>query len=654
LIHKIHYLALVITVFSSMGFSQQDPYKIPEPSDIFYLRNSKMIQVSSYDTTGGNNDRINITDGKTAVLADLKGPGIITRIWFTIDSRDPYFLRRIMLRIYWDGEVNPSVEVPVGDFFGTGFEYKQYVSRFTGMSSGGYYCYFPMPFNKSARIEVENQTGQEVYAFYYQIDYQQLENTLGKDAGYFHAYWKRDIKTDYKDNYVILDASGEGQFVGVNMSMQGYNGNLWFLEGDEMVYVDNETVPSIHGTGTEDYFTSGWYFNQGEFSAPYHGLIIKDDSSARIAAYRFQAGDVIPFKSSILFTIEHGHANEETADYSSTAFWYQKEPHKKFPPLLKASLRIPLRVAVPGGVTEAETLSATGNRIRTEVMDMSDDGPDWSGNAQLQIGFRNKAESYELELPAETEDRYNIDIYYTKAPAYGNIDILYNGEKTGEIKGYNNDVFPGGRITVKGLKSEKGKIKLTFISSGKDPKSTGYAAGIDAYKIEPDRVYIPEWYVIGPFPNPRESETDRRGIDIVYPPENEFDSTKTYYGVDSQKVKWKLMDISKNGYLSLWNKFDPYELIVAYAQTFVYSPEDQQVGLLVGTDDGSKVFLNGEKVYRFLDVRVAEPDQEIIMLDLKKGWNSLLIKIENNFGGYGFYARLRDLNNSLKVSPFKK
>ncbi len=94
---------------------------------------------------------------------------------------DPHFLRRILLRMYWDNEENPSVEVPVGDFFGTGFEYKHYIAEYLGMSSGGYYCYFPMPFNKKACIEVVNETGQEIYAFYYHIDYQKLEESLDHD-----------------------------------------------------------------------------------------------------------------------------------------------------------------------------------------------------------------------------------------------------------------------------------------------------------------------------------------------------------------------------------------------------------------------------------------------------------------------------------------
>ncbi|HSD64803.1 MAG TPA: glycoside hydrolase family 172 protein, partial [Ignavibacteriaceae bacterium] len=516
-----------------------------------------MIQISSYDTTGGNNDRITLTDGEKVVLANLKGPGIISRIWCTIDSRDPYFLRRIVLRIYWDDEQDPSVEVPIGDFFGTGFQYKNYISAYTGMSSGGYYSYFPMPFNKSAKIEVENQTGQDVYAFYYQIDYQKLEKPLDRDVGYFHSYWNREIRTNKKENYVILNAEGRGQFVGVNMSMQGYNQNLWFLEGDEMVYVDNEITPSIHGTGTEDFFTSGWYFSNGEYSSPYNGLIIKDDSLSRIAAYRFQVGDAIPFKKSILFTIEHGHSNEEIADYSSTAFWYQKEPHKKFPPILKASLRIPLRITVPVNVTEAESLDIQDSGIKSEILDMSDYGPDWSGNKQLQINFTKEAENFKLELPSATEDIYNIDIFYTKAPEYGNVDIYYLGEKVGGINEYYDKVYPGGKITINGLKSIDGKITLEFVSTGKAPKSSGYGIGLDAFKIDPDRIYISEWYVIGPFQNPHASDMDRKGIDIIYSPEKEFDTSKVYYGVDSQEVKWKLMKISEDGYLNLWNKFDP-------------------------------------------------------------------------------------------------
>lgn len=644
---------LLVTV-TSLSFAQAELEDILDPGRLPYLKHSQLKQISSFDSTGGNNDRINLTDGETATIAEMEGPGVITRIWVTIDSRDPYFLRRIVLRMFWDGEENPSVEAPVGDFFGTGFRYKHYLSQFLGMSSGGYYCYFPMPFNKSARIEVENQTGQEVYAFYYHIDYQKLGDPLASDVAYFHSQWRREIRTASDKNYTVLEAEGRGHFVGMNMNMQGYRGQLWFLEGDEMVYVDGEKFPSVYGTGTEDYFTGGWYFNRGEFYGPYHGLIIKNDSLARIAAYRFQVGDAIPFEQSLRFTIEHGHGNEEEADYSSTAYWYQREPHKPFPALPKASLRIPLRVAVPPGALEAESLKPAGSGFTTLVQDMSDFGPDWSGLEQLKILPEKRDATFTVTIPETEEDKYIVQLYYTKGPAYGNTNIFYGEKKVGEIHGYAENVLPGGKIRMEGLWSADNGLPIRFVMAGKDKKSAGSAVGLDAWVVEPDREYIPEWYIIGPFPNPRKSEQERLGLDTVYPPEKEIHLDKTYIGADSQKVNWKLYQTPENGRFQLWNKVSPYELVVTYALTFIYSPEQKTVPLLLGSDDGVKVFLNDKEIHRKLLVRISQPDQDRVPLSLEKGWNKLLLKIENNFGGYAFFARIPDLDNSLTINPRKE
>jgi hypothetical protein len=640
-------------IFSLTAAAQAQLEELLSPGSLPYLKKSKLVQVSSYDTTGGNNDRINIHPGKTAEIFNAEGPGVITRIWVTIDSRDPHFLRRILLRMYWDGEENPSVEVPVGDFFGTGFEYKHYYSQFVGMTSGGYYSYFPMPFNKSARIEVVNETGKEIFAFYYHISYQKLEQPLDEDVAYFHALWKRDIRTNYPENYTVLDAEGEGHFVGLNLNMQPYNKSLWYLEGDEMVYVDGESFPSVYGTGTEDYFTSGWYFKDGAYAAPYHGVILKDDSTARIAAYRFHVGDVIPFKKSLKFTIEHGHKNEEKCDFSSTAYWYQKEPHKKFPEMMKPGLRIPLRVAVPNGLTEAEGLPVNGAESISE--DMSDYGAEWSGLKQLRVNSQKAGETFTLDIPGAAEKAYNIDLYFTQGPDYGDVEIFHDSEKVGEYTGYNEEVFPGGKVSLMNIKAgDNNTVTLSFVVKGKNEKSTGYNTGIDGFLMEPVRDYISEWYMIGPFPNPRESDVKRYGLDTPYPPEKEFKPEQAYNGAENQKIVWKLEKTPVSGFMSLWQKYDPYEFVVAYAQTFIYSPGAQTVPLFLGSDDGAKIFLNGKEIYRFLDVRISAPDQDKISLDLKEGWNSLLLKIENNFGGYGFYARILDKNDSLIITPKKK
>lgn len=640
----ILFISILITAQAQLGNYTID--RLP------YLKESRMIQVSSYDTTGGNNDRINIHAGETAEIFNVQGPGVITRIWITIDSRDPYFLRRILLRMYWDDEENPSVEVPVGDFFGTGFEYIHYFSQFVGMTSGGYFSYFQMPFNKNARIEVVNETGQEVYAFYYHIDYQKLEEPLADNVAYFHAQWRRDIRTDTEKNYLVLDAEGEGHFVGLNLSMQPYGNSLFYLEGDEMVYVDGEDFPSVYGTGTEDYFTSGWYFKNGEFYSPYHGVILIDKDNSRVVAYRFHVGDAIPFKKSIKFTIEHGHANEQVCDFSSTAYWYQKEPHKKFPEILHANSRVPLREIVPNGLIEAEELSVSGDK--SSVQDMAEFGPEWSGMKQLKIDIEKPGETSDIQIPDAYEHEYNLDIYATKGPGYGNYDVYINDEKVGEFNGYNEEVYPGGKIQLENIKPSGETLKIVFQSTGKDDKSSGYSIGIDGFLLTPVRKYIKDWYLIGPFPNERLSDTERFGLDTVYPPEEEIELDKTYKGAEEQDVAWKEASIDDNGFMALWNKFEPYEFIISYALTYVYSPEDQPARLFIGSDDGSKVFLNDEQVYRFLDVRIAAPDQDVVKLNLKKGWNKLLLKLENNFGGYGFYSRIVDKNNNIIISKDKK
>ena len=297
-----------------------------------------------------------------------------------------------------------------------------------------------MPFNKSARIEVVNETGEEVFAFYYQVDYQKLNEPLEKDIAYFHAQWNRDIRTDYDDNYTVLEAEGRGHFVGLNMSMQPYNSSLWYLEGDEMVYVDGENFPSIYGTGTEDYFTSGWYFKNGTFNSPYHGVMILDDSTGSVAAYRFHIGDAIPFEKSIKFTIEHGHANEVIGDYSSTAYWYQLEPHKKFDEILKANLRIPLRITVPNGLFEAEKLKPL--KVKSYVEDMGEYGAEWSGLKELHIDADKSGQEFTIVIPETVEKSYNIDAYFTQGPEYGNFEIFHNEIKVGEIYGYNEIAIP--------------------------------------------------------------------------------------------------------------------------------------------------------------------------------------------------------------------
>ncbi len=642
-------LAVMLTFGTGTSQAQSFFNELLSPSRLPWLLSSRLIQISSTDTSGGNNDFISVPAGATATLADIKGPGIIVQFWVTIDSPDKYFLRHILLRMYWDDEVNPSVEVPIGDFFGTGFQYKQWLSMLIGMSSGGYYSYLPMPFNSRARVEIVNETGAQINSFYYHLDYYKLGSPLDTSVGYFHAMWRREPRTDRRRAYLVLDAKGRGQFVGMTLNMQSYDGGLSFLEGDEMIFVDGESTPSIRGTGTEDYFNSGWYFNQGEFSAPYHGLIIKDDSLGRIAAYRFHVVDAIPFAKSIRVTIEHGDQNTQVADYSSTAYWYQKEPHQPYPGIIPPALRTPLRVQVPNGALEAETLPPGSLSGKATVEEMTVYGADWGGGKQLKFETGGTGHEVEVRLPAP-ELHYTVGVFYTKGPSYGDVRIVANGRTVGKIDGYSPSIVPGGRIVLKGVTSREGSIALKFIVEGKHFSSSGYDLGLDAFTVEPRREFIRRWDLVGPFPNPRDQALIRHGLDIAYPPEKEFLAGKDYEGAEGQKVRWHSVSASSSGFVNL-QTLAPPDLVVAYAHTRVYSPHDRIATLLLGSDDGAKVFLDGNEIYRNLTIRGAAPDQDTISLPLKKGWNALLLKIENNFGGFGFYARVIDPAGTLVFRP---
>lgn len=343
------------------------------------LRTGRCKQASSYDRSGGNEDCISIAAGETATLLETEGPGSIARLWCTLLTpyvreiyphvppiEDPHILRNLILRCYWDGEPNPSVESPLGDFFGVGFGlYRHYTSLLMGMTSGGYFCYFPMPFADGCRIAVTNDSPAKVPLFYYHVTYYddiEVPETIGR----FHAHWRRE-RTVAGRPYTILEAEGRGHYVGCVLSMQqdpdredvGYqlpgepiyvHHGLGFLEGDEQIYVDgdgasgvNSPPPAYHGTGTEDYFNSAWYFTHGEFSAPFHGLTVKDEGNYRISAYRFHVLDPIPFQQSIRADIEHGGVNDTPGcDYSSVAYWYQTEPHRPWSSLPPCEERAPL------------------------------------------------------------------------------------------------------------------------------------------------------------------------------------------------------------------------------------------------------------------------------------------------------------------------
>lgn len=255
-------------------------------------------------------------------IAVLEGAGVIRSVWLNLTERSPEALQQTYLKFYWDGEETPSVVAPFGSFFGSGTEEKRFRSVPVGMRDDGFYCRFLMPFSRGARLALENRSEQKL-DIRWAVDYYPM-NKLPAGVGRFHARANAAV-TEPGVPYAILETTGTGQYVGCVLNVEG-KGDFSFLEGDDKIYVDGEPEPSIHGTGTEDCFNGAYYFANGTFHLPWHGLTVKDsqDSMRRISAYRFHFTDYIPFRRSFRMTIEHGARNDAPGlRYSSVAFWYQ-------------------------------------------------------------------------------------------------------------------------------------------------------------------------------------------------------------------------------------------------------------------------------------------------------------------------------------------
>ncbi len=290
----------------------------------------------------------------TYTVAEIEGPGSIQHIWMTPTGT----WRNSILRFYWDDETSPSVEVPVGDFFGMGWgQYSPLQSLAVCVNPGSAFnCYWPMPFKKKCRITMENIDETEMVLFY-QVDY--ILTELPSDAAYFHAQFRRTDPLPYKSDYTLVDGiRGRGQYVGTYIAL-GVHNNGWWGEGEIKFFMDGDTdYPTICGTGTEDYFCGSYDFDTREknaagveiskfteFSTPYSGLhqVIRGDGhynvAQRFGMYRWHIKDPIRFEKDLKVTIQAlgwrsgGRYLPLQDDIASTVFWYQTEPHNPFPPL---------------------------------------------------------------------------------------------------------------------------------------------------------------------------------------------------------------------------------------------------------------------------------------------------------------------------------
>ena len=321
---------------------------------------------------------VDLKAGESFTMADIEGPGLVTRIWMTLPRRtNPGALRNLVLRIHWDGEDEPSVLTPLGDLFGTTFARpREYVSAYLAITSGAYLCFFPMPFRRRARITVENQSRLPVHTFFYQVTYLKLERDMEKSVPYFHCLWHREVMERKGPPFTVLNTLGRGYYMGCHLDMQG-KGSPWrpnplhigmpegyglgMLEGWERIWLDGSEEPCVHGTGGEDYFNGAWYFTRVPSIALTHGVTQRRYDTRRVSCYRFHAEMPIYFKEGIRITIDHGLNNLLPAVYDGSTYWYQEEPHTPFGDLPDPGSRRPVGTALNRLVMAAPILyGATG------------------------------------------------------------------------------------------------------------------------------------------------------------------------------------------------------------------------------------------------------------------------------------------------------
>lgn len=351
------------------------------------ISEARSCRASSWDQTGKNKDYWLIEPGKTITLAEIDGPGCINHIWMTSfcrevfgpsiqnpilganvapvtemenaigvnwEKNDPDYYRKVLIRMTWEESKVPSVLVPLGDFFCIGHSMPASFSSIpfhissrpqeecTFGGTAAMNSYLPMPFNSKARIEILNENERPLGLFFH-LDYELYKEPL-EEIAYFHAKWHREkpcagwgsdlavntpevnsiANLDGNENYVILDIKGKGHYIGCNLSVLHIQGS-WWGEGDDMIFIDGENNPSIVGTGSEDYFNHAWGMQKN--TSLYCGTIIHESRVPGCqVSYRFHMTDPIHFQKSIKVTMEHGHANHLSDDWSSTAYWYQTMP----------------------------------------------------------------------------------------------------------------------------------------------------------------------------------------------------------------------------------------------------------------------------------------------------------------------------------------
>ena len=441
---------------------------------------------------------VSVEGEQFAKVLELTGPQAITCLRAKLDiptapADQRALLRELVLRIRWDGEKEPSVWAPLGDFFGT-FGANPYQSLPLGLAKDGWwYGNWYMPFGSSAVIELEN-SGKQARKASFEITHAPLKQPIEK-LGRFHCKWHRDFMLteipERRIDWPMLITAGRGRFCGVMLHVWNPKGS-WWGEGDEKFFVDGEKFPSTFGTGSEDYFGYAWC-NPKLFTNAFHNQTISMNNKGHVSVNRWHISDNVPFQKSFEGCIEKYYPNARPTLYACTAYWYLAPGGED--KYLDASLEqrtayYPEAAPVPPvpGAMEGEKLKVLSvTEGKAEPQDMGGFDGNWSGDSQLFWTGGKQGSKLELGLPAEKAGQYEIVAQFTKAGDYGIFQVALDGEKLGEpLDLYNPQVIPSGALTLGKRELTAGEHKLTLEVTGANAKSGGgkYFLGLDYVRLK--------------------------------------------------------------------------------------------------------------------------------------------------------------------------
>ena len=453
-----------------------------------------------------NWDNFTIPPGETHVLLDARGPGVITHIWLTFlgpeaqdwAPRGSADHQEMLLRMYWDGRAQPSVEAPVGDFFANCFGLRREVISDPVIveDADSYNCFWPMPFRKSARIEIVNQSDKPISLLYYNIDWIKKDR-IPRDTPYFHAQYRQEYPVKTGQDYVVLDTRGKGHYVGTVLAVRTRS-PAWFGEGDEKIYVNGETKPSIWGTGTEDYFLSAWGLKRT--STPYFGVPFFDQwgiVGGHTSAYRWHIHDPIVFQHGLKVTFEHfgwispdenpdrksTSWNEREDDYASVAYWYQTGESTftaHAPPA--AERRLPnLDRVIAYARDFADAAHHGAGTAGPQQLDL------YAGPQLLYQPTQTNDAWLEIPFEVKTTEPLRLLINATQSYDFGRYQAWLDGVKVGGEIDFYHETVANAEVHLLDFWPEPGRHTLRLECTGRNPAAQGWYCGIESVRLRERR-----------------------------------------------------------------------------------------------------------------------------------------------------------------------